>query len=446
MSRRLLNRRDRLLNEPADCFLLIYIPYHISEQINYFIMEGLMRKIFFASCLFLALFIVSCNSGGNPIASLIGNQGDFKTAVNAGQYGMGDYCADSQGNIYHQRTFRDSVNIGGIKLTGGDTYNSYIAKYNGSGEVTWALSIENGDIKRMKAAPGGGVIVTGIFYGTLKTKGVSATAVGQGDIFIAKFSGSGELEMLKNFGGAGVDQVSALAFDLGGNILVTGGFGESMNIGGIELNSGGSRSNIFVASFSSNGNANWAKQAGGAGYDYGSGICADRNNNVIITGGMQSPANFNGTNLSTGNSIFVAKYSKNGKLLWANSFGDNSANRGNSVAADSYGNIYLCGVFGGTLKLGYLKLTPQKQLGSFITKLSADGYVAWAKRTDGAAQTRLSVDVADHIYLSGIFVGTADLGGKILNSDTSYYSIFIARYDKDGNTQWAEKYDPDNLF
>src|SRR5262249_24301705 len=117
----------------------------------------------------------------------------------------------------------------------------------------------------------GNSYVTGFFSGTAtfgpgEANQTLLTSAGGTDIFVAKYSTSGELVWVKRAGGTGADQANGIGVDSSGNSYVTGLFNGSATFGGGEANqtvltsAGGT--DIFVAKYNSDGTLAWAKKVG----------------------------------------------------------------------------------------------------------------------------------------------------------------------------------------
>jgi hypothetical protein len=122
---------------------------------------------------------------------------------------------------------------------------------------------------------------------------------------------------------------------------------------------------------------------GGAGTDWGFSIAVDSSGNVYTTGYFQGTVDFDpgaGTsNLTSagGADVFVSKLDSSGALVWAKSFGGASADRGQSIAVDSSGNVYTIGYFAGTVDFdpgtGTSNLTSAGSGDVFVLKLTSSG-------------------------------------------------------------------------
>ncbi len=145
---------------------------------------------------------------------------------------------------------------------------------------------------------------------------------------------------------------------------------------------------ISTISFSQIPQYNWAKSIGGTGGDKSTDIFTDKFNNTIVVGYFNSSKLYFPNNTLTnvgGNDIFVAKYNSNGDLLWAKSAGGNMSDIAHKVFVDKEGNIFISGMFGSSnLNFGNTVLASNGASDIFIAKYDKDGNSIWAKRAGSA--------------------------------------------------------------
>jgi hypothetical protein len=250
--------------------------------------------------------------------------------------------------------------------------------------------------------------------------------------------------------GSSFDDFSrGVATDSAGNSYVTGAFHDVANFGQTTLASSGGY-DIFVAKYDSEGNALWASQAGGSGFDdYGLAIAADSAGNCYVTGAFSGQATF-GDNIFNnlgGSDIFVAKYDTDGNLLWAKQAGGVSLNSGRGIAVDAAGNCYVTGVFQGTGPFGNTNLTAHSLVDYdvFVAKFDPMGELVWVQQAGGNLDDvgyGIAVDAAGNSSVTGYFKSpTATFGSVTLtnNAGTNSPDIFVARYNSDGQLLWAKR-------
>jgi hypothetical protein len=148
-------------------------------------------------------------------------------------------------------------------------------------------------------------------------------------------------------------------------------------------------------------------------------------------------------------------------FAWAHGFGSTEQDIATSVATDKSGNVYISGVFGGTVDFdagpSVIELTSSSLQDTFVLKFDHDGDILWARNFGG--QTRLTgdinefgrgiaVDSTGNVYTTGSYEGTAvdfDPGpGTFFLPATSITpqgdrDIFVSKLDSAGNFVWAKR-------
>ena len=256
-------------------------------------------------------FIVKYDGGGNVVWAK-----KIATGVtnNGRQQSM---CSDSLGNIYVTGTYQN------LAIFGNDTlltsfFDVFIAKYNSSGNFLWVKSPSGQAVgNAISADVNGNIYLTGYFGNSVVfgNDTLAALPFSNFTIFMAKYDTNGNSLWGRSPGGTSSDMGLSICTDSSGNVFVTGYFTSPyLNFGGIPvINNNIGNSDIFIAKYDANGNAHFA-QSIGAGSEYGMGVCADRNNNVYLTGYFGSYSINFGSNIVTNNGsydIFLAKLANN---------------------------------------------------------------------------------------------------------------------------------------
>lgn len=115
------------------------------------------------------------------------------------------------------------------------------------------------------------------------------------------------------------------------------------------------------------------------------------------------------------------------------------------VAVDAAGNSYVAGHFYGRVGFGSFTLnsTNAGQLTDvFVAKLDAQGNYLWVAQAGGQASDEavaVAVDGSGNVYLTGLFLISADFGGITLSSGTSQPRSFVAKLDAARNWLWAQR-------
>jgi hypothetical protein len=154
---------------------------------------------------------------------------------------------------------------------------------------------------------------------------------------------------------------------------LTGIFRGTVNFGGGAFTPSASYYQAYLLKLSSSGTHQWSLQVGASTYsDYGYGVACDRVGNVIFTGYFRSTATFGGSTLTSAGSYdaYLAKLSPNGTQIWAQRFGDGSAQYGRGVAVDPWNNVIVTGYYAGTINLTGTTLTSAGSNDTFIAKFA----------------------------------------------------------------------------
>ena len=190
--------------------------------------------------------------------------------------------------------------------------------------------------------------ITGMFQQTATFGASNVVSSGNNEIFVAKYDTSGTLVWVKRAGGGSSDEGRGIALDSSGKSYVTGWFiGTSVTFGPGEgnqtvLSAGhGNDTDIFVASFNTDGTLAWARRAGGLSgssgpsVDQGQGIATDSDGNSYVTGYFNNTAAFGATSVTASGvqeDIFVATYTSAGSLIWVRRAGGTDRDESYAVA------------------------------------------------------------------------------------------------------------------
>lgn len=238
----------------------------------------------------------------------------------------------------------------------------------------------------------------------------------------------GTAQWVQIVGGGLTDYGHGVAADKDGNVLFTG------NAGGY----------IFLNKYTPTGSVIWSKTLGtGAGYSI---ACEPITGNIYLTGAFTGAGTLGGDTIpGQGYSdIFVAKYLPNGDHVWSKGFIGPVEDSGKSICIAPDGDLLITGFFYGATNFGGIVLNSAGGSDVFLCKVRAsDGVVTWAKRW-GEAQdaqndfgTSVSTDSAGNIFLGGQFGNTVDFGcGNLVSSGLDG---FITKRDSAGDCTWSNR-------
>ncbi len=346
--------------------------------------------------------------------------------------------------IVGQGAFQAGVGVGGQTFSGPSETSALLALLGPDNAVRW---IKQGAFRgRMEEYAIGGDILQG-FLGAIDAEGNLYTSEGypfaadagmlaRGGVSINKYNPAGDPlwsipihPPVQQFG----DQpafVAGLGVDAAGNTYIAGNVRDTLLLAGDTLVATPSEtmyptSDVFMASFSPGGALRWSRRLGGAadddmigGFDDGP-FAVDAAGNTYLAGYYSEGTVFGdgpGADPIPSTMYPIVSYDPEGRLRWLLTpadfgIGENAAPVRLAVTAG--GDIYAVWSYwelGGQLdvRVGDQTFRDPASGGSFLTKLTADGVLAWARplTSDGNQIVySMAVDARDRVCVAGEFDG-----------------------------------------
>ncbi len=288
---------------------------------------------------------------------------------------------DPSSAVYTLVNLAGTVNFGCGPITSAGSVDVALAKYNSSGACLWSKRFGDASLQTGVAASANatGIFIASTFSGSINAGGGNLTSLGGSDILVAHFDSNGAAVWSVAGGGTSADFATGLALDSAGNSLVIGYTAGTFAMGSVGLTSVGGNDG-FVIQLNSTGSPQWLHAFSGAGEQQPHGVASDSSNNVIVTGlYAQSMDLGTGQLMSQGmNDIFLAKFDSSGNTVWAESFGAAGNDIGYAVTVDSADDIWMCGSYSGTVSFGSTTLTSHAASDNFVVRLDSTGHVLWA--------------------------------------------------------------------
>jgi hypothetical protein len=302
----------------------------------------------------------------------------------------------------------NSIYITGSTQTfGGENYNVFLQKYDQSCNLLYTKQWagQGDDIARG--------ITTDAFDNVYITGYTNSFDNGTTQIFLLKYTGVGDLQFSKTWGGVRNDYGYGVAADNLGNVYVVGTT-NSFGAGG---------SDAVLLKYDSSGNLLYQKTWGGTQNDYGTGVAVDAGGYVYVTGYTYSLGPTPGIP-----SVFLLKYDPSGNLLFQKTWGGTKNDFATGIAVDLDGNVYV---------VGYTKsysITPGVP-SAFLLKFDQSGNLLFMKvwgGNRGDFAYGVAVDTAENVYVTGY---TYSFG-----PNTQGTNFFILKYDISGNLLFQKLY------
>lgn len=271
------------------------------------------------------------------------------------------------------------------------------------------------------------------------------------DLFIAKYDSDLNLVWVRTFGNNVIYQSiygQDLRLDIDQNILATGYFTESFDADPSEeeliLNT--QNYDGYFLKLNPDGDLIFAKSMQSTqGCDITT-IDRDLENNIVIVGNHTSPVNIDPgisdytvdpANFESVNR-FYAKYTPEGSLIWAHSIANLYQPWGYSkVAMDENNSIYSIGYFSTSTDFDpgpNEAIFTSNNISYFILKTSSDGDFQWAQSfdSDNISINCIATDETGNLVISGYGGGDIDPGPGIdylISQNAGDSDIFIAQFD-----------------
>ncbi|MBD3286273.1 T9SS type A sorting domain-containing protein [candidate division WOR-3 bacterium] len=311
------------------------------------------------------------------------------------------------GGPYEERIYsvRETSDTGFImagftySFTPSDGCNVYILKTDGNGDTLWTRSY--GGIDRDSATciyevSSGGYIVSG------STRSFGA---GKGDIWILRLDASGDTIWTKTIGDSLDDEGCWITETQDNGFIVAGSKGDPQT----------NNSNLYLVKIDGTGQTIWEKA-----YEV---LLGGKANSIIPT----SDGNYIVTGYSYSHDIwgdvYLAKITQSGNLIWSNTYGGISKDRGFSVAETTEAGYVITGY---TLSYG------KGNADIYLVKTDANGDSLWA-RTYGDVELDEAYEIYETEDGSYVFAGRTRSWGSVR------CDFFIVKTDKDGNPAITEE-------
>ena len=306
----------------------------------------------------------------------------------------------------------------------------------------------------------GDVYLGGYFTDTLFWHGQTLVSSFGADAFLAKYDDAGNPIWIRQISGTISSSALDVETDPWGNVFLTGKAFNQVDLGfGITLTAPAMAGCFGVVKYDPNGTplcgvmegGNSPNQGGGQHPAETYGLILDDQGDVYLAGEIFPSYVLGGqvgwTTPIYGQQAAIIKYDgQNGNFLWMNHCGGPAGGfeYAQDVCIGSDGQVYAVGTFGGNALFGQDTLFNGSHFNAFVTKLDAQtGAFIWATSiggTDWDEGSGITSDGLGHIYATGWFRGTVQVGNQTLQSTNIGSEAWIARLDEgSGIVEWARQ-------
>ncbi len=383
------------------------------------------------------IILAKFDSGGTLLwAEAFGSTGDeFPTSI----------VLDSSFNIYLGGYFFGSGNFGGATLTSAGGLDFWLARYNSTGVHQWSERFGGTTDEAITSIcldlAQTNVLATGHFQGTVNFGPTTITSADNGiDTFLCKYdAANGNPAWAKSFSNRGYDSGIAVMTDSGNNVILAGYFATRIDLGNGLLFGAGTngQSDIYLAKYPPSAvaptTATWQKRYGGVFSEVMGAAAIDSSGDIVTGGTFTTSTDLGGgtiTGTSTGNDMFLAKYSgSTGAFVWQRGLLCSQGGAPTSIAFDSTKQPVMIGSFFGSVNFAGTTLASAGSQDIFTAKYTSAGVLLWAKGfggSSGDSGAGIALGSDDYPVATGAMAGSANFGGTILTS-AGLNDIFLLR-------------------
>jgi hypothetical protein len=393
--------------------------------------------------------------------------------------------SDNSGNTYVSGTYSGSATFESSTVSSVGLFDAFLVKYDAAGQVVWLKSaggVDNDYGDDVVIDKLGNAFLTGRFQQNAQFSAIPVSNLNSGlsDVYVAKYSGLGEILWVQTAGDFGADAGVSIALDKANNVFLKGTFTSTITINATTLTSGSTSS--FLAKIGSNVEDTLAiftnalqtlTYTAGSAIDVSFSTTGNFNSNTVYTvelsdasGGFFYPTEI-GTGLTSpinavippsaviSSSYRVRVVSSNPDVTGNDNGSDISINSGSqqvtpdwdwankldgtnaNIVTDTTGASYVLGNKSNSVTFGSTTLSGS---GSYVVKYNASGAVVWARSVAVGNMTGsdITIDAAGNYYVTGSFSSTGNFGGLTLTS-AGFNDAFVVKYNDAGIAQWAQK-------
>jgi len=352
--------------------------------------------------------------------------------------------ADPSGQLYITGTFESTCHFGNDSVTLSGSENMFLAKYNPSSGFLWSVAPDASWRAQGQAVAfddQGSLYVTGYFFGNIDFGNGFSFSSSYFNTYIAKYDSSGNLIWAKPVGGDD-NNPRSITGDDEGNIYIAGQFDGNLVCDTISIYSFNTA--CYLLKIGRDGEVRWISHSGGSGMTYPKSVSVDPSGDIVVSGMFINPISFGAINLEGFGSydVFICRVDASGHFIWAVQAGGTGDDEGLSVVCGNDGSIFIDGFYEDVAHFGSFVLNTGEGYGSYATcvvKTDASGNFVWAKSLDVACRSNnlMCIDTKNNIYLTSSFWGSVEIGPSVIRSN-GYGDIYVIKMDKDGQILWAK--------
>jgi hypothetical protein len=329
------------------------------------------------------------------------------------------FTLDNLDNTYINGVYSfDPPLYNGIDLPNAGNTGLFMAKYNSSGNGSWAVTINGPDLYSVDGIAidsANNVYMVGKYTGDpTAANGIDLPSAVNGDGFIIKYNSSGDGQWYKVISGTEDQYVRDIVVDDNYNIYVVGFYhGDPTLSDGIDMPST-TNGSIYIIKYNSSGDGQWYNTIeGNSSLAFQStDLDIDDNQNTYVLGQYyRNPQPSDGIDIPNSqgfSDLFLIKYNSSGDGQWVNQVGSNGYESPGDVKVDNSNNVYITGTYQNdpVAQNGIDLPNYQGAYDAFIIKYDGDGNGIWSKTIGGTGSdygVELAIDSNNNVFLGGFY-------------------------------------------
>jgi len=251
------------------------------------------------------------------------------------------------------------------------------------------------------------------------------TSVGSFDAFVLKLNENGIYQWAHAFGGTAYDNAWGIGVSSTNEVYINGRITGTIDFDPSSSNADLVCDDLFIAKFSESGDYIWAKSFNGSGNGEGISVKISDNNNCYMVGTYTGTIDFDPgvgvfeqTSTGAPYHFFVLKLDASGDFVWVRHLegGAGSYSDVHEIVIDPSENLFICGNFMGDVDFDVNSGTSSVNVGEqdyFVLKLNSTSDFQWfinsgAPVNSSSEATGVAINNVQDIFITGSFTGTKD--------------------------------------
>lgn len=272
-------------------------------------------------------------------------------------------------------------------------------------------------------------------------------------LFLATPLWGQKIEYAYGFGGTSDGIICGSAYDMEGNLFITGYSAKGASFKGTPLSD-----KIYLAKLDPKGNLLWLRE-GNRNYDtQGTSLACDKEGNVYFAGKHIHGFIFDGIQVPAYQELFLFKYSKDGQYKWSKVMDSDSDSHIQGLAINGEGDPCLAGFF--TYKIVIDSETVYRKADYSLFKdyqLTADCFLLSFDKETGRNKwhvthgdvwedrfSSIQSDLEGNLIVAG-WSNTVKFNQERTTSEPDSSLLFVAKYSSSGQLLWMTKSHPTSI-